>query len=367
MTVSDIDAIRHLAEEQIRIPSVTGTESAVLDHLQHTVLKSFTGEIIRHGHNLILLDPAYDPTRPTVGFNGHVDTVPYGDLSKWHVTQPTVPVVRDGRLYGRGAVDMAGGNAVWLHLLQHPPADRRVNLIGVLTHGEETGIPDGVTELIAAGILPDIDALVVPEPTDESAVLGTFSTYNFTIRTSGQAGHTALDAGPNAIHELLSVAQQVVFFADSLLREVETGVREKLHITLIEGGQALNVIPDAASLSFNFRADPALTDEEVLHRLTFLEGRDFDYQSHRGGITPLADREVFRSLIGDQVGQVLQYWTDQSQWSQAGIPTINLGPSPAKLAHQYDEYVDLDSLQRCYESAVRWVTSLDKSTFKQPQ
>lgn len=147
---------------------------------------------------------------PSLLLNGHVDVVPPGTSSDW-TTPPFEPVVRDGRVYGRGACDMKGGLAAALHALEvlvalDVPLAGRISLASVV--GEEDG-GCGTLALLDRGVRAD--GCVIMEPTALAVVPAVAGALSWRIRVRGLSAHGCLrEEGVSAIEAFFGVHRAVV-------------------------------------------------------------------------------------------------------------------------------------------------------------
>ena len=236
----------------VDIPSESRHEDRIADEVE-AALRAQTShfEIIRNGNAVLARTALGRPTR--VMLAGHLDTVPAAG---------NLPSRRDGSLlHGCGTTDMKSGDAVFLHLAA-TVAEPAHDLTLVFYDCEEI-------ESTANGLgriereLPDwlaADVAILGEPTGGYIEAGCQGTLRVVIRATGTRAHSARSwLGDNAIHKLGAVLDRL---ADYQPRSVEIDgctYREGLSAVRIDGGIAGNVIPDAASLTVNFRFAPDRT------------------------------------------------------------------------------------------------------------
>ena len=125
--------------------------------------------------------------------------------------------------------------------------------------------------------------------------------------------------------------------------------REGLSAVRIEGGVAGNVIPDAASVTVNFRFAPDRTLAQALqHVHDVFDGLDvrIEQTDAAAGALPGLSRPAAKSLVDAAGGQVrAKYgWTDVSRFAALGIPALNYGPGDPNLAHKRDERVEVGEI-----------------------
>lgn len=305
-----------------------------------------------------------DGARPTLAWNGHLDTVPIGDPASWDV-EPLEGVVRDGRLIGRGAVDMKGAIA---GALAAAAAIRRAGIAlgGTLQFhlvaDEEHLGRHGTMVLHANGTL-DQDACIVGEATDLQLGLAERGGAWVTAIARGTAAHGSQPhLGVNAI---TSMARFVLRLPEVLPdREHPLTGRPSVNAALISGGNAPNVVPDRCELDIDRRIVPGETSpEEVLapferlgadlrreHPEIDLSFRIREWTDAAEGDPRSAIAAASRRAVEEETGEVprdvgFTGITDARFYlNDAQIPTVILGPGSLAVAHTANEWVEVDAL-----------------------
>jgi len=312
---------------------------------------------------------------PGIVFSGHIDVVLSGDPTLWKVSGPFDPVVRDGKLYGRGACDMKGPDACILQAVKElagKPLKRQLTV--VFTAGEDTG---GwyVSRVLGDGLITTKDALygVIPEPSLMDIIPVHKGAGGAEIMIHGRAAHSSRpDLGVNAVQKA----------ADFLLalRGLQAKLDEEAHpllgpstveCTLMTGGFKANIIPDQAKLTLNSRLIPAHGDPPISRGwfqgiIDELSRRDPQFRaeilSHRAGEplnVPLDSPivKILQNILGKEpVGA--PYYTEAVDYTRAGIPTVICGPGSIDQAHTADEYISLEQLEagvRAFKETIKRV------------
>ncbi len=294
-------------------------------------------------------------SRTRVLLAGHLDTVPAAD---------NVPSRREGDvLHGCGTVDMKSGDAVFLHLaatVDEPAHD----LTLVFYDCEEI-------EAAANGLgrieqeLPQwlqADVAILGEPSGGYIEAGCQGTLRVVVTASGTRAHSARSwLGDNAIHKLGAVLERLGTYR---ARDVDIDgctYREGLSAVRIDGGIAGNVIPDAASVTVNFRFAPDRTIAQASeHVREVFDGLDVSIEQTDAapGALPGLAQPAAAALVEAAGGQVrAKYgWTDVARFSALGIPAVNYGPGDPNLAHRADERVPVDQITTAVETLRRYLT-----------
>lgn len=330
------------------IPSVIGDERAIADHVEAWGRRVFgDAHVVRRSHSLIL-GSLQDP-RPTIALVGHLDTVPA------HPSDETPRILGD-RLIGLGASDMKGGVAVMMELAERlPRATLPYNLVLMLYEREEGPyLESGLGPLLES--VPDPKKIafgIAMEPTDNVVQVGCVGTLHATLKFTGKSAHSARPwQGVNAVHkagpllaELLALQPREVSFDGFRFNEV-------MSVTLIQGGRARNVIPDALELNLNYRFAPGKTIAEAQEDVRrFVADRAqvvFTDLSPSGRVC--ADNPHFQRLLATTGASATskQAWTDVARFSEAGIDAVNFGPGETAQAHQAHESASVSALLTAY-------------------
>jgi succinyl-diaminopimelate desuccinylase len=344
-----------------------------------------------HGiDSTLLTDP--DPDRPQVGarigdgdptlvLNGHTDVVPAGDPDEWSYP-PYGGVIEDGRLYGRGSVDMKTGIAVaMLAALELADPIEHDELAGSLVvhaaMGEETAAP-GTRTLLEAGF--DGDLGVVLEPTECRVATSAKGLAWYELGWPGEPSHASRpDQGHNAIDDIGPVLAAVDAYDERLRERVDPLCgRAYATVTRVVAGEGTNraVLPGRARLVLDRRILPGETvsdvDEEVA---ALVEGIERDHgvpvawertETYESASIPTDHplAETFREHAAAAADAPTEPWgieasTDVRNFiNDAGIPAITWGPGNLEQAHTVDEYVDLSAAEAGLEALRRAATDL---------
>jgi succinyl-diaminopimelate desuccinylase len=362
--VSDVlDLTRELISRRSVTPDDAGCQELIATRLQRA---GFRCEHMRFGDidNLWAVHGAPD-SGPTLVLLGHTDVVPPGPREAWS-SDPFVPEIRDGLLYGRGTADMKGSVAAFVVALErfvaaHPEHPGRVALL--VTSDEEGDAVDGVRK-VAAGFRERgerIDWCVTGEPSSKARLgdllrVGRRGTLSATLAVRGVQGHVAYpEKARNPIHQAMPALAELA--ARRWDDGYETFPPTSLQISNIHAGTgANNVIPGELQVLFNLRYNPTWNSaqleqqcEDVLRR----HGLDYAIAWHRGGepfYTPegplrAAAREVLGSFAGAAPEESTGGGTSDARFiAPLGAQCVEIGPVNASI-HKVDEHVSVADLQ----------------------
>ena len=301
----------------------------------------------------------------TLLLNGHTDTVGVTGMAA-----PHQPIVKDGRLYGRGAYDMKCGLAACMLAIAEARKRRlRGDVIFTAVMDEEFA-GEGTLHVAKRYTA---DAAIVAEPTEMRLVVAHKGFAWFTIETHGIAAHGSRpDLGVDAISQMGKVLVALDGLNRRLLSDKSHVLLDSgsLHASLIQGGQEWSSYPERCTLSVERRTIPGETnviaEAQITDILQTLGAQDSTFKAictlgvNRQPMETNADspiprliREHALAVAGGEVEIVgAPYWTDAASLAEAGIPAVLFGPRGAG-AHAVEEWVDLTSGQQCAEIYLR--------------
>lgn len=350
-----------LAQELIRIPSPAGEERDLADFLL-SQLRGFCE--VERGPLGTVLGRIQRGNGPSVLITGHMDTVPAGE--GWSVP-PFSGEIREGFLYGRGAVDMKGSIAAQIvGAAQAAPAVQgRLYLLYVPHEETAEGVALGrVLDMVGA-----VDVVILGEPTDLRLGLGHRGRAVLRLFTLGRAAHASMpELGENAIEKMLYALGHAL--RTPLPEDPVLGQGSVAPVFLSADGQG-PVIPNRCVCLLDRRVILGETEASVLA----------DYQGIGAEVT-VEEAEV-RFYTGEVVRVKLffpaWYMEPEHPWVQRvsrtlgsppfriwrfstdgvescgrrGLPTLGFGPGDERLAHQADERLPVADLQRAASAYAR--------------
>lgn len=366
-TTIDVEAETiDLAKKLIECPSITPHDS----NCQHIINKqlSAAGFICEPMHfgKVDNLWARYGDQAPVLVFAGHTDVVPTGPESEW-TTPPFQASVRNGFLYGRGAVDMKGGLAAMIKaattfVRENPSFPGSIAFL--ITSDEEGPAIDGTRRVIEVlqGRGEKLDYCIVGEPSTNVQIgdqirIGRRGSLHGRLVAHGKQGHIAFpDLAQNPIHACLLALHEVA------RTEWDMGNRDfpptSFQISNIHSGTgAANVIPGHLECLFNFRFSTAVTHdelsertEEILHRhkVNFEIEWDIGAQPFltRKGKLISTTQAAIKEVTGLDVKLSTGGGTSDGRFiAAAGVEVIELGLSHS-TAHQINECVSIKDLEK---------------------
>ena len=360
-----------LAKELLLRPSVTpddaGCQALIAERLQRA---GFACEQLRFGE-VDNLWATHGSGGPVLALLGHTDVVPAGPREAWS-SDPFVPEIRDGVLYGRGAADMKGSVAAFVVALErfvaaHPDHPGTVALL--LTSDEEGDAIDGVRRI--ADVFHErgqkIDWCITGEPSSQQKLgdllrVGRRGTLSATLTVKGVQGHVAYpEKARNPIHQAMPALAELA--AHRWDEGYESFPPTSLQISNVNAGTgANNVIPGELQALFNLRYNPHWRAEQLEQRCESVlraHGLEYSIHWHRGGepfYTPegplrAAAREVLARFAGAAPLESTGGGTSDARFiAPLGAQCVEIGPVNASI-HKVDEHVavaDLEALPDLY-------------------
>ena len=277
--------------------------------------------------------------------NVHLDTVPAGN--GWN-SNPHEFIIKNDRVYGLGACDIKGAAACLLTLIENGLEDYAI----LFSTDEEAGQSTCIKEFIKTK--PDFEAVIVAEPTQNMAVTCHRGIITGTQEFFGNAGHSSdhRAMNDNAIHKLIcwsDKALQVAKKFDSVSFQDLHGIAFNLGI--IEGGIKPNIIADHAQVKFGMRPLPGQSFDNLLNEFN-IQSVEKISKFTKGFLAPalptgeIKDLESLVVELGLEPSPPVNFWTEASLFNEAGYKAIVYGPGNIADAHQPNESVAIEELEK---------------------
>ncbi len=302
--------------------------------------------------------------------SGHTDVVPV-DGQPW-TSNPFELTHREDRLFGRGTCDMKGFLAVCLaEVPNFLKAGLRSPIHLALSCDEEVGCK-GVRPLIAhmRDNLPKPRAVIVGEPTSMKVVNAHKSAVTFSTEVTGHEAHSSLTHhGVNAIMVAGEMLCEINRIRAELMSAGDPTQRfdppySTVHVGVIEGGTAKNIIPRRCAFQWETRLLPTADQDMVPNRIAAFarslepamkavapdSGIATEMVNRVPGLAPEQGSEAEHlalHLANANATHAVSYCTEAGLFQQAGIPAVICGPGSIEQAHKPDEYIDIAELRKC--------------------
>jgi acetylornithine deacetylase len=366
-----VDALR-LLRDLVAIPSVNPmragaagpVERGVADHLERVLggagIDCERQTVAEGRENLVAVVHA-SPGRAGAGLmlNSHMDTVPTDNMA----IDPFDPVVRDGRVYGRGACDAKGPIAAMVAaIVEHAERRERPATVAFAATVDEEYSFGGAWKLVERSW--PVAAAVVGEPTRLACVTVHTGVARWRIGVEGRSAHGAYPhLGRSAIYDASRVALALESHAAALATRPGHPLLgpPSLNVGRVAGGHAVNVVPDRCELELERRLVPgedglaAVAECEAWVRehargvdLEFAEPYLLDPTLDTDPDAPIAleDRAAHEAALGRACAvEGARYGTDASKLALAGTEAVVCGPGDIAQAHTRDEYLEVAELE----------------------
>ncbi|WP_441242447.1 acetylornithine deacetylase [Tardiphaga sp. 768_D3_N2_1] len=319
------------------------------------------------GRKASLLATIGPSDRPGVVLSAHTDVVPV-EGQAWTVP-PFAGVIRDERVYGRGATDMKGFLAV---VLANVPRLKEAAIAApvhlAFSYDEEVGCrgaPDLVRTLMQS-VAPPVLA-IVGEPTSMRVVRAHKGKVARRLTVTGRTGHSAMPhRAANAVDAAVAIAHALRGFADE---EITCGGDAAfdppfttIHVGSLHGGSMVNLVPERAVLEYEIRMMPGRDAGEILARVDDVVARErdrlrtnapeADIVSEELSAYPGLDTDAKDAATGfvahlasdTKPPTTVAFGTEAGLYAQAGIPTLVCGPGDMARGHKADEWIGFDEL-----------------------
>jgi succinyl-diaminopimelate desuccinylase len=326
-------------------------------------LESRDIEVSDHDHNglpVLVADvgPRLDDV-PCIVWHGHLDVVP-------GLAEQFLPRVEGDRLIGRGAYDMKGGLAAMMCALKDVADQDRVRVRLVVVPDEESEeIDERSTDAVVARGLGG-DFAITGEPTDLHIGVQAKGVLVMRIVVHGRAAHSSTPwLGDNAVLKALDVFRAI----ESLPFTRESSEmfdRPSLNLGRIEGGDALNKVPDRCEMAVDVRYLPGQDPGDILAQVRAIPGIDVKRTFIHPPVT-VSRRNPFVRGLREAVAQAIPDGetvsvgrdgaSDAASFIEAGIPAVEFGPAGAGH-HGPDEWVSLTSLAHYRRALADFVRAL---------
>lgn len=296
-------------------------------------------------------------------FNGHLDTVPYGNKEAW-ITDPSKPVEREGKIYCRGASDMKSGLSAIVCAfceLAESSIKPEYTLVFLGTSDEEKG-GTGAIKADESKIAEGAKALIIGEPTGNSICLAEKGCIWLTAKTKTRTSHSAYpEKGVNAIEVSYRFFERVSKFVSKFSYPLLGNSTASLN--RIEGGFLSNMVPDECNFLIDIRPTSSLKFNILMKKIdqiirdlkeeySFVE-INYSIENYRRPLEIERQNKIvnkFSKSIENVTNKEVKYiginfFSDGSILSKNDtfLPVFMFGPGDPELAHQPNENVSIIS------------------------
>ena len=357
--------ILDLSLQLLRQPSVTP-----VDHNCQTIMAERLAAVGFNIENMRFEDvdnlwARRGTSSPVFCFAGHTDVVPTGHLDAWE-SDPFLPEIRDGKLYGRGSADMKTALAAMVvaserFVKKHP--DHKGSIAFLITSDEEGPSINGTVKVIETleARNEKMTWCLVGEPSSTNTLgdiikNGRRGSLNAVLTVKGKQGHVAY---PHlAINPIHIASKAITELCDTVWDNGnEYFPATTFQVSNIQAGTgATNVVPGTMTVTFNFRYSTEVTAEQLKQRvLDILDQYNFDYDIHwtLSGLpflTPVGElvnaaKNAIKNVTGTETELSTSGGTSDGRFiAHTGAQVLELGVLNATI-HQINEHVNIDELE----------------------
>lgn len=358
-----------LAQKLIKFPTVTPIDAGIIDYLS-SYLKKYNFNC----HKLVFEDVTnlyarFGTSEPNICFAGHTDVVPVGN--GWSV-DPFAAIIKDNKLYGRGASDMKAAVAAFIAAsIEFIESHSFKGSISFLISGNEEGVADNGTPKILEYLKKNnekINACVVGEPTCANKLgdiikYGRRGSISFNLKVKGKQGHVAYpNSAINPIDNLIEILSKLkALHLDDGNDDFDPS---NLEITdIMVGNNADNVIPGVAEAKFNIRFNN-IHNKDSLTELVLNICRPHEVKVYCSSSPFIgAKKSKFIDNLKDAITEVTKMvpqmsttgGTSDARFIKDYVPVVEFGLLN-KTAHHVDEHVlieDIIMLKKVYLSFLK--------------
>ena len=301
---------------------------------------------------------------------GHTDVVPV-DGQNW-ITDPFKAHVAEGKIYGRGAVDMKGFIAATMSMLPAFMAtDIKQPLHLALTYDEEigcVGVQTLIKDLLLANIKPA--GCFVGEPTRMQVMTGHKGMRITRCKLQGLEAHSSM--APEAVNAIEYASRLIEKIRNLAADLKENGPFDSVykipHSTmqtgLIKGGVAPNIVAKDCEFVFDCRTLPQTNSDELIFQIKEYAQKlkaemqkihsqadiTFETLANAAPLTTPEDAAITylgTALTRNNLLGRVSFATDGGWLNQAGIPCVVVGPGDIEVAHKPNEFIEISQIEEC--------------------
>ncbi len=358
-TLADLVRINSINSSYEGGPGEAQVAAYVRRFFEQRGIETWEQEVFPGRNNVIARVPGRDASRRVV-FEAHMDTVSIKGMT----IDPFDPVVKDGKMHGRGSVDDKAGLAAMMHAIAdiHASGEKPPCELWMAAVVDEEYSFRGVVKLCE-----DLQAhaAIVAEPTEMRCVIASKGCVRWRIRTKGKAAHSAKPhLGINAI---TAMARVVLGMQEDHAR-LAAAPHPLLgpgtcNVGVIHGGVQVNFVPDEAVIEIDRRLLPSEEVETVLAGyqsmlddlarqhpdvIASMEKpmlQDWPFQTDASSPLVTLSCDILHSMQRDDTVCGVPFCSDASKFGRLGIPTILFGPGSIDQAHAAVEYVECSQVE----------------------
>ena len=327
-----------LLQQIIAIPSYSREEAKIADFIEKNALcDGLTPH--RKGNNIWCISSAFNPDRPTLLLNAHIDTV--RPANGW-TRDPHCATIQGECIYGLGSNDCGGGLVALYEVFRlcESREDLPWNLVYLASAEEEVSGREGIESVLPE--LPKIDVSIVGEPTNMQPAIAEKGLMVIDAIAHGKAGHAARNEGVNAIYKAIEdiawCKSHKFEKASPLLGEV------KMSVTIIQAGTQHNVVPDECKFTIDVRSNECYSNQEILDEIGQNLQSEVRARSTRLNSSHIdAKHPLIQKCTA--MGKTPFGSPTLSDQALMPFPSVKIGPGDSARSHTADEYIKISEIR----------------------
>lgn len=382
---------------QIPSPNPPGNTTALADYIAQWL--SVTGAEVhttapaQKPEAVSVVATLGDGSAPVIMLHAHTDTVPVAEDEAQHwQSEPFMPVIRDGAMYGKGAIDDKGILAAMMMAFKRSSqmmGNWQGTLVLVAAAEEEVGGQLGTRWLADSGVLTQADFIIVGEQTHNRIALAHKGVMRAAITVRGKSVHaTNPDRGINAITAMAKVIDALDAYHQQLKKRKHPLVgHPTCNVGTIQGGSTENAVPDRCTVKLDRRMipreDPEVVKQELRDVVASVDIRPAEVDVGQFLFSSWFDSDLSTDL-GQLFLQLVKVEHGPNAEPQGYLPgsdakhlmdlcrgdMIIFGPGSYEVAHRIDEHIQLDALAQSERILTQFLeqalyTSLEKREFEE--
>lgn len=300
----------------------------------------------RKGNNIWAKNLHFDPAKPTILLNSHHDTV---KPNKSYTIDPFSAMQKDGKLFGLGSNDAGASMAgLWAAFVFYYPKSINCNLIFAATAEEEISGENGVKSILEE--IGDVNFAIVGEPTGMKLAVAEKGLVVLNCTAHGTASHAAHINDDNAIYKAVADIEKIKNFTFEKVSDILGPV--KATVTIINAGNAHNVVPDHADFTVDVRTNEHYSNAEVVEIFRELLDSEIHPRSLRLNSSKI---ELDHPIVKAAEKENCKLYGSPTISDQALMPfdSVKIGIGDSTRSHTADEYIYLHELGEGIEKYIK--------------
>jgi len=325
-------------------------------------------------HPSVICHIKKEKSSKTIWLESCLDTVPAGDAAKWE-QPPFEGKIVHNKMYGRGTADSKVAIALFCQLAKELAEDKNFNSSIFLGFDadEQTGNFTGVREIIKHA--PNADICILGYQGINEISIGARGWLRIKITTLGKSAHTGsrTNKGINAIHSMGKVINAITSLDLGQKTEPFFEFGSSLNVSQINGGVAINIVPDKCEVNLDIRLLPSQIKEQVLNKIKSkldelkiqyeLEILQYEqaYLTDSNNLFVKILQNIANEILGNEIPLVASgQGSVGNVISKLGIPIINAFGVESDNVHASNEWINIDTIPKIFEVYKRSLMEFSK-------